>query len=305
MAANFDPTRLDPQRVRRAFERAAPTYDAAAVLQREIGQRMAERLDLIKLKPAAILDAGCGTGEALGELHARYPAALLIGLDVAHAMTVAARQRATAQRSLFDRLLASLARSGADVPRLMCGDVGRLPLKAACVDLVWSNLTLQWVNDLARAFAEFHRALSVGGLLMFTTFGPDTLRELRTAFASADRATHTSRFVDMHDIGDMLVHAGFADPVMDMEMVTLTYGDATTMMRELKAMGAHNATAGRPRGMMGRDRWARMLAALEAFRRDGRLPATFEVVYGHAWKPEPRVTEDGRAIVRFERPGRK
>ena len=140
---------------------------------------------------------------------------------------------------------------------------------------------------------------------MFTTFGPDTLKELRDAFASADSATHTSQFIDMHDIGDMLVHAGFADPVMDMEMVTLTYADATTMMRELKAIGAHNATAGRPRGMMGRERWRRMLAALEAFRRDGRLPATFEVVYGHAWKPEPRVAADGRAIVRFERPGRK
>jgi malonyl-CoA O-methyltransferase len=300
MVHDVDPMRLDPGQVRRAFERAAATYDAAAALQREVGQRMAERLDIIRLAPAAILDAGCGTGEALGELRARYPDALLFGLDVAYNMTAAAHRRVTSQRSLLRRLLRPIAPSLGDSARLVCADVCRLPLKSASVDLVWSNLTLQWVNELPVAFAEFHRALSVGGLLLFSTFGPDTLKELRAAFAPVDRATHVSRFVDMHDIGDMLVHAGFADPVMDMEMITLTYADATAMMRELKAIGAHNATAGRPRGMMGRRRWHRVLAGLEAFRRDGRLPATFEVVYGHAWKPEPRVAADGRAIVRFE-----
>jgi malonyl-CoA O-methyltransferase len=143
--------------------------------------------------------------------------------------------------------------------------------------------------------------LAVGGLLSFTTFGPDTLRELRSAFAAVDAATHVNRFVDMHDLGDMLVEAGFADPVIDMEMLTLTYADATALMRELKSLGAHNVTSSRPRGMMGRGRWLRMLAALEAFRRDGRLPVSFEVIYGHAWKPSPRVLSDGRAIVHFER----
>ena len=142
--------------------------------------------------------------------------------------------------------------------------------------------------------------LRVGGLLTFTTFGPDTLRELRAAFAGVDRATHVSRFIDMHDLGDMLVNTGFAEPVVDMEKLTLTYADATALMRDLKAIGAHNATLGRPRGLTGRARWQRMLEALETFRRDDRLPATFEVVYGHAWKPEPRVSADGRAIVRFE-----
>jgi malonyl-CoA O-methyltransferase len=137
-------------------------------------------------------------------------------------------------------------------------------------------------------------------LLSFTTFGPDTLKELRAAFLAADRATHVGRFIDMHDLGDMLVHAGFADPVMDMGTLTLTYGDAIGLMRDLKAIGAHNVTAGRPRGMMGRQRWQRMLAALETTRRDGRLPASFEVIYGHAWKPEPRMTDDGSAIIRVE-----
>jgi malonyl-CoA O-methyltransferase len=297
--------RLDPKSVRRAFERAAATYDAAAVLQREIGQRMAERLGVIKIEPAAILDAGCGTGEGLGELRARYPDALLVGVDLAYNMAAAAQHRLnsdrTSERSLLARLLGRPTAAGDRAARLVCADACRLPVRTGVVDLVWSNLMLQWVNDLPAALAEFHRVLAVGGLAMFTTFGPDTLKELRAAFAGIDGATHTSRFVDMHDIGDMLVHVGFADPVMDMEQLTLTYADALAMMRDLKAIGAHNATVGRPRGMMGKARWKRMLAALEGFRRDSRLSATFEVVYGHAWKPEPRVAADGRAIVRFER----
>ncbi|MGH8714154.1 MAG: methyltransferase domain-containing protein, partial [Casimicrobiaceae bacterium] len=198
------------------------------------------------------------------------------------------------------RLLGAFAAARRERPLLVCGDVRSLPIRPASVDLVWSNLALQWVDDLPLALAEFHRVLNVGGLLSFTTFGPDTLKELRSAFAAVDDAAHVNRFVDMHDIGDMLVQAGFADPVMDMEMITVTYGDAASLMRDLKAIGAQNARVERPRGMTGRRKWQRMLAALEAFRRDGRLPATFEVVYGHAWKPEPRFTDDGRAIVRFE-----
>ncbi|SRR6266567_2765828 len=309
MAAERDPQALDIAEVRRSFERAAATYDAAAVLHREIGQRMAERLGFVKLQPASILDAGCGTGAALDELSARYPDAALFGLDLAFAMTLAARERtassAAAARSMLGRLLGSFAPARRDHAHLVCGDVRRLPLKAGAVDLVWSNLTLQWVDDAAQAIAEIHRVLAVGGLFSFTTFGPDTLKELRSAFAAADRATHVSRFIDMHDLGDMLVHAGFADPVMDMEMLTMTYADASAMMRDLKALGAHNATRGRPRGLMGRARWGRMLAALESSRRDGRLPASFEVVYGHAWKPRPRATADGRAIVHFEPRGRE
>ena len=307
MTPDVDPLRLDPQSVRHAFERAAASYDASAVLQREVGQRMAERLLLVKLQPAAILDAGCGTGDALSELSARYPDAFLVGLDLAYAMLDSARRRVTAanasERSLLSRLLGTRAMARR-VAALVCADASRLPLAAGIIDLVWSNLTLQWINDASAAFAEFHRVLRVGGLVMFTTFGPDTLKELRAAFAGVDGATHVSRFIDMHDVGDMLVRRGFADPVMDMETITLTYSDATAMMRELKAIGAHNATVGRPRGLTGRARWSRVLVALEAFRRDGRLPATYEVVYGHAWKPEPRFADDGRAIVRFERAGR-
>jgi malonyl-CoA O-methyltransferase len=295
---------LDRRQVRRVFERAAATYDGAAVLQREVGQRMAERLGLVKMQPATILDAGCGTGVALGELRARYPDARLIGLDLALNMTLAARNRASAAmktaRSLLGRFLAPFAPAREVALWCICGDIASLPIKPASIDLVWSNLTLQWVGDPQKAFAECRRVLRVGGLLSFTTLGPDTLKELRAAFLAADRATHVGRFIDMHDLGDMLVHAGFADPVMDMETLTVTYGDAIGLMRDLKATGAHNVTAGRPRGMMGRQRWQRMLAALETTRRDGRLPTSFEVVYGHAWKPEPRTTDDGSAIIRVE-----
>jgi malonyl-CoA O-methyltransferase len=302
MAPSHDPHWLDPRRTRRAFERAAATYDSAAVLQREVGQRMAERLALVKLQPATIVDAGCGTGDALGELAARYPEAFVVGVDSAYGMLATARRRTAAARasgrSLFTRWFGARSKAPGE-PALVCADACRLPVVSDGVDLLWSNLTLQWINDVPVAFGEFHRVLRHGGLLLFTTLGPDTLKELRTAFAGVDQATHVSRFIDMHDLGDMLVQAGFADPVMDMEMITLTYDDPTTMMRELKAIGAHNATLGRPRGLIGRERWRRVLTALEAFRRDGRLPSTYEVVYGHAWKPEPRVTADGRAIVRF------
>ena len=304
MPAEHNPERPDAAEVRRAAGRAAASYDDAAVLQREVGRRMAERLALVRLQPATILDAGCGTGEALTELTARYPDATTIEIDFAERMIATARQRAAALSTppggVVAKLLGARARSRG-ATSFVCGDATRLPLERDSIDLVWSNLMLPSVGEPAKALAEFLRVLKVGGLLMFTTLGPDTLKELRAAFAGIDRATHVARFVDMHDVGDALVETGFADPVMDAETISLTYADGVAMMRELKAIGAHNTTLDRPRGLMGRARWARMLAALERSRRDGRQPATFEVVYGHAWKPEARFAADGRAIVRFER----
>jgi malonyl-CoA O-methyltransferase len=272
------------------------------VLQREAGMRMAERLDLVKIAPARILDAGCGTGEALGELAARYPAAARAALDIALPMLTVARSRHRDQRSMLARLASSLRGDVAAAPLFVAGDIASLPFDRAAFDLVWSNLALQWVDDLPRSVAELHRVLRVGGLLMFTTLGPDTLKELRGAFRTADERPHVSRFIDMHDIGDMLVHEGFADPVMHMEQVTLTYREPAAMMRDLKLLGATNATRGRARGMLGRKRWERALAALESLRVDDRIPATFEIVYGHAWKTAPKRTAEGHAIVRLERP---
>ena len=298
-----DPRDVDAGAVRRNFARAAANYDAAAALQREVGARLAERLEYLKVAPAAILDAGSGTGHAMGELAARYPAAHVLALDSALPMVRAARERARRGRSLLRRLLAPVrAHRGSPAPHFVCADVNALPFPGVVLDLVWSNLTLQWVNDLPRVFAEFRRTLRVGGLVIFSTFGPDTLKEIRAAFARADGHTHTNRFIDMHDLGDLLVQAGFADPVMEMEPLTLTYAEPQAMLAELKALGATNATRGRPRGLMGAARWRRMLAMLEKMRRDGRIPVTFEVIYGHAWKGEPRRTAEGHAIVKLQRP---
>jgi malonyl-CoA O-methyltransferase len=175
-----------------------------------------------------------------------------------------------------------------------------LPFAAGAVDMVWSNLALQWMNDTQQAFAEIHRVLAPGGLLMFSTFGPDTLKELRSAWQRVDRYTHVSRFVDMHDIGDLLVGCGFADPVMDMEPFTLTYDNVHALMRDLKAIGARNATTERPQGLAGKSRIIALAREYEALRRDGKLPATFEVVYGHAWKPLPRVSPSGKRIIEIK-----
>jgi len=279
---------FDKSTVRRSFERAALTYDAAAVLQHEVCGRMHERLGLIRHRPATVLDAGSGTGNALTALRARYPDARVIALDIALAMLQQGREHT---RTPWWNIIRK------NVVTSLCGDIEALPLASASVDMVWSNLALQWVNDTDKAFAEFHRVLAPGGLLMFSTFGPDTLKELRKAYSQVDHDTHVSRFTDLHDIGDLLVKRGFADPVMDMEPFTMTYGDVRTLMRDLKAIGAHNATQGRPRGLTGRARLTAVTAAYEAFRRDGKLPATFEVVYGHAWKPQPRVTASGKKII--------
>lgn len=277
---------FDKRLLRRSFERAASTYDAAAVLQHEVCRRMGERLDLIKLQPEIVLDAGSGTGNALPLLRQRYPKARLLALDLALTMLQQGRERAPWWKALFQ------SSSGQ-----VCGDIEQLPLAAGSIGLAWSNLALQWVNDSERAFAEFHRVLAPGGLLMFSTFGPDTLKELRAAYAGVDRHTHVSRFIDLHDIGDILVKRGFADPVMDMEPFTLTYSDVRALMHDLKAIGAHNVTEERPRGLTGKARLAAVTQAYEPLRRDGKLPATFEVVYGHAWKPQPRVTASGKRII--------
>jgi len=300
-----DPGAMDARAVRRHFARAATTYDGAAVLQREVGRRMAERLDVVKLAPTAILDAGCGTGDALAGLALRYPDARRVALDVALPMLGMAQAKAGHRRSALARVFSAFTGGpGGAEAHFVCGDVAALPFAGGSFDLAWSNLMLQWAGDLPAALGELGRVLRPDGLVTFSTFGPDTLRELRAAFAGVDRDVHVSRFTDMHDIGDMLVGAGFGDPVMHMELFTLTYADAPAMLRDLKAIGATNATRARSRALMGRARWARALAALDAARQDGRIPATYEVIYGHAWRAAPQRTPEGDAIVSFRRRAR-
>ena len=278
--------------VRRSFDAAAVSYDEHAFLQREIADRLFERMEYIKLEPAHMIDLGSGTGYSSRKLRARFPQAALTSLDLAPAMLHTAKRQSPGT-PILARLF---GRSPSQ--HYLCADIETLPLADESVELALSNLALQWC-DPQRAAREVARVVKPNGLFMFTTFGPDTLRELRSAFRTLDDKPHVNQFVDMHDIGDMLVEAGFADPVMDQETITLTYSDLKPLLRELKGIGAHNVLPGREAGLMGRQRWQRMVATYEQFRREGRLPATYEVVYGHAWKPEfgKRKTIDGQQAI--------
>ena len=284
-----EPVLPDKAAVRRAFARAAATYDAHAVLQREVGERLLANLAPMRVEPHVVLDLGCGTGASLATLAQRHPGARLVALDVALPMLERARERTPAWRRML----------GLRRPQLLCADAESLPLAGGAVQVVYSNLALQW-TDPARVFAEVSRVLAPGGVFAFSTFGPDTLRELREAFASVDGAAHVNTFVDMHDLGDLLVHAGLAEPVMEMEVMTLEYDSVEAGARDLQGLGARHALPGRPRGLGGRARWKQVQAHYERRRRpDGALPATYEVVYGHAWKVAPRVRDDGRQVIEF------
>ncbi len=256
---------------------------------------MLERLQYIKIEPLRILDAGCGGGQGAKQLAERYPRAQVLGLDCVLPMLKVARVDK-------GRLLRFFRRARVD---FLCADFSAIPLPAASVDLAWSNLALHCAGDPQPTLKELRRTLKVGGLLMFSCYGPDTLKELKSAFAAHDAAPHVHGFVDMHDLGDMLSACGYAAPVMDMEVITLTYANIDALFADLRATGQTNALASRRRGLSGKGVFARVRATYEEARRDGRLPASFEIVYGHAWKPQPRVGEDGRAIVRLHPPPAK
>jgi malonyl-CoA O-methyltransferase len=274
---------LEPSRVGASFDRAARDYDAAAFLQKEVGERLLERLDLMANVPARVLDVGCGTGRPTRELQKRYPKADIIGADLAPAML----KMAARKQPWFGK-----------ATRFVCAEASQLPFADASCDLIYASLILQWCEDLDATLLEWRRLLKPHGLLLFSTLGPDTLKELRAAWSAVDGYNHVNRFLDMHDVGDALIRAGFVEPVMDVEHITLTYEHATGLMRDLKSIGAHNVTAGRRRGLMGRGRLQAFSAAYEKFRAQGRLPATYEVVYGTAWAPKfmPLDALQGRGL---------
>jgi malonyl-CoA O-methyltransferase len=260
--------RVDPRAARRGFERAAATYGAASKLEQEVGDRMLERLDYVRLAPRRILDAGSGPGREAARLQSRYGAATVVRADFALGMLRQGHAR------LFEK------------KKRICSDLAHLPFGGGTFDLVWSNMALHWAADPLAWLREFGRVLAPEGLVLFSTLGPDTLKELRAAAGPA----RVHAFVDMHDLGDMLVEAGFSAPVMDMEMLTLAYREGGGLLADLKATGQVNARADRTRGL---SRGMRGLA--------GRLrgTASFEVVYGHAWRGAPRKVSDGRDIVQF------
>ncbi len=285
---------LDHALLKKRFAKAAANCQEADVLAREIARRMDERLDYIRVTPQRIADLGCGCGDDLAMLARRYPQAQRFGVDFALPML----ERARGARSLMQRLL-PLRNAAA---RWIGGDMAALPLADGSMSMVWSNLALPWIDNPLPSLREAQRVLEEGGMLMFATLGPDTLKELRAALPAA-QGERVHRFIDMHDIGDALVHAGFADPVMDMEMLTLTYADADGLFRDLRRSGCNNASRERPRGLSGKAGWTRARENLETLRRDDRLPVTFEIIYGHAWKisrpDRDDQTTDGRSILRF------
>lgn len=283
MPAPLDEFFLDTRIVRRAFDAASGTFDAAAAVHAEIRRRLMERLDVVRLEPEVVIDLGAGTGHASRALRDRYSSARVIAVDLSPRML----RRAGRQRRLFrgfERLAA---------------DAHQLPLQNGAADLIFSNLMLQWCSDPDRVFAEMRRVLRANGLVTFTTLGPDSLRELRAVWARADAHTHVHRFIDMHDLGDALLRAGFAEPVMDTERLTITYPNFDSLLQELRDSGSNSAAHGRRRTLVGRSTMAHVREAYESMRSEGVLPVTLEVVYGHAWAidREPRGARRGEVSI--------
>jgi len=277
MSDDFKPEKLS---VARSFDQSAQYYDEVAVLQRQTGDELLDRLSLVTLTPKRILDLGAGTGCNVVQLAMRYPDAEVVGLDIAPTMLKQAQQAYRASQGL-KRWLPKQKK-----PIFIAGDAESLPLADDSVDLVFANLALQWC-DLAASFAEIERVLRPDGLLMFTTLGPDTLTELRQAWATVDDYPHVNIFFDMHDVAEAMMNARLAEPVLDMDRYVLTYQDAMAMMRDLKVLGASNVAQGRRRGLTGKKALVQVTKAYETFRENGVLPASYEVVFGHAWAGVP------------------
>lgn len=273
-------TELDPAVVRASFDRAAARYDQHAVVQHEVGRRLLDRVAYFGLDPECVLDLGCGTGIASVALVGRFPAAQVVGLDWAPGMLRQLRRRMDETQGAAP----------------VCADMRGMPFPPRCMDLVFSSLAIQWTAGQLELFHEVRRILKPGGLFLFSTFGPATLHELRTAWAQVDALSHVNRFADIQEIGDRLVAAGFKDPVMDAERIVLQYRDVLDLMRDLKAIGAHNAAVSRPAGLTGRGKLKAVLRAYEPFRVDTHYPASYEVVYGAAFAPaegQPIRTQGG------------
>ncbi|MBB5416826.1 methyltransferase domain-containing protein [Paraburkholderia atlantica] len=302
----------DSRRLRRIFDRRAAIFDDVAFLPREIALRMRERLDYIKVAPSSVLDAGCGAGEDIPALRARFPEAPVFGADLSHGMLRRALRHDAGDTSWRRFLPPSLGKAlGARGPRFAQADFSALPFAAGAFEFIWSNLALHWHSRPDLVFPEWQRVLKVNGLLMFSTLGPDTLKELRGAYAEIEAAhgvasrKHVIDFVDMHDLGDMLVEAGFEIPVMDQETLTITYKSPESLLADVRRWGAYPFERDAHDGALARRLHKALLAALEARRRaDGTIALTFEVIYGHAWKAVPRTTAEGHGIVRLEDIGR-
>ncbi|MBF6057439.1 malonyl-ACP O-methyltransferase BioC [Thiomicrorhabdus heinhorstiae] len=294
---------MNRQHIKQHFSHAAPSYDDAAILQKTVAERVDERLELTTIEVKVVIDIGAGTGLLTEKIQQRYPQAQCFAVDLSEGMLKQAQKRLTLPRfpslkslqNLFNAC--RLTRKWANINRskLVNADAYQLPFADGSVDLIVSNLMLQWCDDPDAVFREFRRVLRPEGMLMFTTFGPDTLSELRQSWRQADpQDEHVNQFIDMHDLGDALIRSGFGQPVMDVEHFTLTYDKPIGVLKDLKAIGATQANQDRSKGLMGKQRFMKMLQAYEQFRKEGKVPATYEVIHGHAWAAKEIIKGPGR-----------
>lgn len=268
--------------ISKSFNAQAAQYEQAAKAQREIGQRLIERLQYLKINPQRILDLGCGPGTFSRELRSLYPKAQVVCLDLAHAMLVEAKKKQGWWRKCS----------------LLTADMMSMPFAAGSFDLVFANQVVHWGNPLSLVFRELNRVMNVNGCLMFTTLGPDTFKELKQSWSTVNDFAHVNDFVDMHDIGDILMAERFIEPVVDMEHLSLHYENLPGLLKALKAQGVRNINPNRNQGLTGKKAWARFSSEYASLRTEqGKFPLTYEVVYGHAWKGEARQTSNGVETV--------
>jgi len=282
-------SQTEKHRIQQHFDAKAICYESSAILQRNVCNELLQRLDLTSIKPSVILDVGCGTGWGTQDLLKKYKKAKVLSLDLSPEMLKQTKSKGGWMRK----------------PVLICADAEEIPLQDESVDLIFSSLMLQWC-DYKKVFAEFKRLLKPDGLLMFSTFGPDTLKELKKSWAQVDSHAHVNDFTDMHDLGDELIQAGLAEPVMDMDLLTLTYQDVKSVMLDLKSIGANtilkNQKKAVEKGLVTPAKLKKVITHYETYRKNGVIPASYEVVYGHAWKTKQRETkkpQDGRVSGEF------
>jgi len=269
----------------------------AQFLYGEIARRMDERLRLVRIDPQQILDSGCGAGAQIALLHARYPHARYVGLDHNIGLLKMAQKQARKVLPHGWRAWLGRLRGQPAIATWVDSDLAHTHLPPESIDLVWSNLALHWHPAPHEVLQEWGRLIKPNGLVFFSCFGPATMRELRQAVAEANLHTTTPSFVDMHDFGDLLIEKGFADPVMDQEVLTLTYATPEKLLQDVKALGG-NPALGRRKGLTTPAWKQRLLDALEAQRQpDGRLHLTVEVAYGHAWRSAVRRGQAGETRI--------
>ena len=268
--------------ISKAFNKHANEYERAAKVQQEIGERLFERLQYLKIVPKRILDLGCGPGTFSKELTLMFPNAQIFGLDLAHNMLLQAKKKQGWWRKWS----------------LVAADMKNMPFPGGMFDLVFANQVIHWGEPLAHVFRELNRVMNVNGCLMFTTLGPDTFKELKAAWSGANQYAHVNEFADMHDIGDCLMAERFLEPVMDMELLSVHYETLPKLLRALKSQGVRNINPDRNQGLTGKTSWLQFEKNYVGMQTDkGKYPLTYEVVYGHAWKGEQRQISSGTEIM--------